>query len=222
MRYTSWLTKGLGVLLALLGSGVAIYIVTTDSCNVYHTSTATQDLNSDALGPWQVVKASGKDSSGRTAEFLVAVLAQEHRWKFRKTEILESGRADSVLPPFVASLPEFEVAQEVIAVGVASQEGGTLTEEERADRRADEILKVVRPMAGVRNLYKLNLGQHREEKPAGDTSSQRRVILIGVMSRPPDMTVADLQEALFDALRDESRQLSFVVDRYSRFTLAEV
>jgi hypothetical protein len=126
MKHASWLTKGLGVLLALLGSGLAIYIVTTDSCNVNHTPAPSSELDSDPTSIWEVAVASGRDSSGRTAEFLVAVLAQEHRWELRETELLESGRADSVLPPFIASLPEFEEAQEIIAVGVASQEGGAL------------------------------------------------------------------------------------------------
>ena len=224
----SWLKALIGILGTVLGGGFAFYLIINNSCNspstVIHQSGAPPaPSNPPSNGSWTEFPISGEDGEGRRADFIVEVLAQEDRWKLRETDQLDSGPVERVLPPYLNRLEKLVKAKGVIVVGTASQEGGLLSEEGRADRRADQLLKLVKPLVGLKKIYKLNLGQHSKDQAvvASDTSYQRRVIIVGIMQSDPSMNVTDLRTALFNALSQESKY-SFDAVKYSKFVLEEV
>jgi hypothetical protein len=171
--------------------------------------------------PWTKVKVSGCDSQSRCATFDVAILAQEDRWVKEKWDLLESGPVTEVLPGYLKSLKKLLRAKEIIVFGTASEEGNISTEKPRADRRADEVLRIVRPLVRDSKLYKLNLGRHVKLGHDADTSYQRRVILAEIEKRDPNMGVEDIRHALYNALADVER-FSFNALDYSNFLFSEV
>lgn len=172
-------------------------------------------------GHWETHRASCHDGAGREANFVLAVLAQEDRWVYGDVDNLESGPVLDKLPSYLAVLPELWNAKELVAVGTASEEGSRASEEARAIRRADNILKVLRPIAGQRPLYRLSLGQHDKGHRGSETSDQRRVILIGIQDREPLMTFLDIKQCLRSKLGVYER-FSFNIGDYSAFDFSEV
>jgi hypothetical protein len=171
--------------------------------------------------PWTKVRVSGCDSQDRCATFDIAILAQEDRWVKKKWDLLESGPVAEVLPEYLGSLEKLLRAKEIIVVGTASEEGNLYSEEARADRRADAVLRIVRPLVHGSRLYKLNLGRHIKLGRDADTSYQRRVILAEIEKRESSMGVEDIRHALYDALDDVER-FSFNALDYSSFLFSEV
>jgi hypothetical protein len=171
--------------------------------------------------PWTKVKVSGCDPQSRCATFDVAILAQEDRWVKEKWDLLESGPVTKVLPGYLKSLKKLLRAKEIIVFGTASEEGDISTEEPRADRRADAVLRILRPLVQDSKLYKLNLGRHVKLGRDADTSYQRRVILAEIEKRDPNMGVEDIRHALYNALADVER-FSFNALDYSNFLFSEV
>jgi hypothetical protein len=234
----NWLTNFFNFLASLLFAGVVVYIIATNSCAAIYTPYQSRGTVSptrperlevaasptvteeESGGLWGKTWKKGRDHAGREAQFLVAALTRDYRWREGETQYVESGPIQSVLPEYLRELADLGEAKEVIAVGTASQEGDRRIEVDRADRRADAIIEVLRPITGSKPLYKLNLGQHVPTS-ARDTSYQRRVVIIDVMVRPLGMTEADLKEALLDALGYEEER-SFEAVRYSTFDFSEV
>jgi hypothetical protein len=223
---------------ALLG-GLALTLIFVNQCTLVNQSTSTQASSipptlTPAPGdgpsahpvfsenpPWTQIRVPGCDSQGRCASFDIAVLAQEDRWVKKKWDLLESGPVAEVLPDYLGSLKKLLRAKEIVVVGTASEEGGIDSEEARADRRADMILRIVRPLVRDSQLYKLNLGRHVRLGRNTDTSYQRRVILVEIEKRYPGMRVEDIRHALYDALDDVER-FSFSALDYSSFLFSEV
>lgn len=163
------------------------------------------------------------EANGKRALFRIAYLTQEKKWKFENESELNDGSllSDNIkqnLPKF----PNFSVAQGIVCVGTASQEGDKEKEELRADRRADAILFNVRinTISSDKELYKLNLGQYRGDRNLSTTETdyQRRVILVGIMEKDSKMNFDELKTALKNGLND-SKGLDYNTERYSKFQL---
>jgi hypothetical protein len=178
---------------------------------------------------WESKDVVGKDTStGKSAHFKIAIITQEHRWVFKSTTNVEDGdqneagvKVDEVLPPFLSQLPNFQNALGITVVGVASEEGEPTKEEARADKRADNVLKLLRKVAisNGKELYKLNLGRHKSTGTAltpYQTSSQRRLIVVGIMRQDPEMNFAALKAAFYNALQ-QPIGLAVPLSEYAQF-----
>jgi len=154
------------------------------------------------------------------------IITDQFRWKIGSHEYLDNGRKmTEELPKYLNSLPDFENALGLVAVGMASQENykNIAVEEDRAERRADNILLALNPhqLAREKEIYKLNLGIHEEEDKSltkDETSYQRKIIIIGVMNKSKDISFPKFEECLREAL-ELSGGLSFDKNRYSTFDL---
>ncbi len=163
-------------------------------------------------------------SNGMVAKFRIAIVTQEYRWKFASADSIETGSIERQLPNLLDKVSGFENAKGIIAVGAASQEGHINQEIARADRRADNILLVLRTheISEEKGLYKLNLGQYQSEdqsKSINETSVQRRVIIIAVLSSDPRMTFEEFKEALHKALDKSELKVTILKKSYSNFDL---
>lgn len=170
---------------------------------------------------WEKQEGTCQDQSGRKVEFVLAILDQEHRWVKESWVALETGSVEAELPKYLASLSEMSIAKEIVAVGTASEEGSQSNELERADRRADSLLRIIRPMADSRPLYKLSLGQHERTGDGPDTGYQRRVIVIALMDLDTAMEFEDIKRCLYSELTKAGR-FSFKIADYWEFVFSEV
>ncbi len=172
-----------------------------------------------------VFTVDGKDKAGRTAIFDVIVLNKDYVWRRgSETDLLRGDQPmvgndldTYIFRPDVRS--GLARASEVIAVGVASQEGGvdgeTLRAVKRAETGAGWLRIILGPSARVSTL---NLGQYRATcvtPDVGDTSWQRPFIMVGVRAAQPEV---NLNEALADAFTGKTNLPS--PECYSKFELA--
>jgi len=179
-----------------------------------------QTLGNDAM----LYLVSGRDAKGRTAHFDVIVLRKDIAWVKGSTEqITRNGQVlDGVQFKRVVFLNEvgqrLTAARQLIAVGVASQEGEQSSEESRASERARKIGLWLSEASGIgRGIWTLSLGQYREpclECETSETSWQRPIVVIGLRRSEAGLV---LGEALADALQGLSNLPS--PSRYTKFDL---
>lgn len=162
---------------------------------------------------------------GRRAFFDVVVMPKDYTWSmgsaaglsWRGTPLSE---AEAMERLFSAEVREgLGRWPEVIAVGVASQEGDMEEEEKRAEQRgrtqARLVGDIVSPLTGI---WVLNLGQYNTRcnaASAADTSWQRPVLMIGVRFQDPGVALA---QALENAMSGKSNIPGR--DCYSSFRMA--
>ena len=173
-----------------------------------------------------VFPIEGTDRSGRRALFDVVVLTKNYGWVLGSTE--ELARGDQKLGPEDIEneilAPQLRTglssAKELIAVGIASQEGAVETETHRAGLRAKRTAEWVRGAVDAKiPMSTLNLGRYVEpcsECEDPDTSWQRPFMVIAVKQSDPG---TDIGEALRSALSD--KQNLPAPERYSSFALAK-
>lgn len=222
-RLEKIITRGLELLLGVL-LGIALTIVYENNFvrvngdgNVVNIYTI---CNADTSLLWKEKYFSSHDEKGRKIEFVIAFLTAEKRWKIGSSEYFENGeKFDSSFPKYLRSLSNIEYCKDIIAVGLASEEGDIDYEYNRADKRGDKIIEILRPIVKDKNLYKLNLGKHNNTNQ-NETSSQRRIIIIGITKRQNEMTITDIKFALNEKLRKIMKQeIGLELNNYTSFEL---
>lgn len=219
---TSIWRKLLGFIIGLL-TGITLTIVYQNGqVNVAGENnivTNHQVKNEDTLSLWETQRFHTTDSLGRKIEFEISILSQEKRWEFGNSEYLENHQLfDEFFPEYLKKLSTINDCMELISIGVASQEGKVQDEFTRADKRADKILEILRPISKGKILYKLNLGRYSSIKLDSDTSKQRKVIIGGIKKRDPAMTFNDIRYALFNELKKEMEEkLGLSLSDYNDF-----
>lgn len=172
-----------------------------------------------------VFPIEGKDLARKRAAFDVAVLPADLAWARKSSTALVQGGApipenEAAARIFSAELRDgLSRSTEVIAIGLASQEGQRAEETERARRRAASAAGWLSTAVDGIPIWTLNLGQFRgtckATTEAADTGWQRPVIIVGV--RSPEQGV-NLTEAFADAISGKSNLPSR--DCYTNFDLA--
>jgi hypothetical protein len=172
-------------------------------------------------------RIDGKDSQGQPATFDFIMLTNEFTWAKGSTSQVISG--DRVIPEAEAAhrvlsqqvRDSLASASDLIAVGLASQEGERTQEEARAFERAKTVShwmsKFSKPEMA---LWTLTLGQYDKAckgQEDSDSSFERPVIFAGVRSKADGV---NLQEALADAISGHDNLPSRGC--YSRFDLTKI
>jgi eukaryotic-like serine/threonine-protein kinase len=164
----------------------------------------------------------GLDKNGKSAEFNMAVLSQEYRWKPGSADAVYLGNADQAIPvkdlkPVLESKGIIKIMDnpnQIIAVGMSSCEGPQQAEEVRAYERAKTIqTSLSKTIFAVKDYPLLNLGQFRRDscsRNAKDNSFQRTMILMGIRKETAGVVLA---EALHARLAKISKD--FKLDDYS-------
>jgi hypothetical protein len=210
-----WWGAGLLAIAALLGGGY------------YYTSLMKKHAARDRIENAYFFRIDGKDSQGRPASFDFVILTNDFTWVKGSTSevsaqgasIPEAEAAERVFSPKIRE--SLSKASDLIAVGLASQEGEREREEERAVARSQTIagwLTKVSPSAAT--LWTMTLGQYNKgckQQEDTDTSFERPIILSGVRSKASG---ANLQEALADAISGHDNLPSR--ECYSRFDMTKV
>lgn len=164
----------------------------------------------------------GLDKNGKSAEFNMAVLSQEYRWKPGSSDAVYLGNADQAIPvrdlkPVMEAKGIVKIMDnpnQIIAVGMASCEGPQPSEELRAYERAKTVQTALgKTIFAVNDYPLLNLGQFRRDscsRNAKDNSFQRTMILMGIRKESAGVI---LSEALHARLAKISKD--FKLDDYS-------
>lgn len=180
----------------------------------------TQQWGSSVVFPIE-----GKDAARKRAVFDVAVLPTDLSWARGSASILtqadaeipEPETADRVFTPELRS--GLDRSAQVIAVGVASQEGQLEEESERARQRASTAAGwLAKAVPTEKGIWTLNLGQFKGTCKAADgvtgTGWQRPLIIVGIREQEDGV---NLTEAFADAISGKSNLPSR--DCYTNFDL---
>ena len=165
---------------------------------------------------------NAKDDSGRNTSFRILLFTDEFRWVINSFDAIEKSGAR---PHFTDEMKAvLNSAKEIIAVGASSEEipsgisakAGRELEEKRAARRAEKIAVWVREVLGKPiPVRKLNVGHHAPTG-AGDTSDQRRVVIILVLDHDED---ADIDESLRTAMAGEASRAPIFQALLTKYSL---
>jgi hypothetical protein len=170
-----------------------------------------------------VIVRSARDDQGRRASFRVLLFTDEFRWRMSSYESLESRAEQPTFTPEMKAV--LDRAREIIVVGASSEEivpglsleAGRRREEDRAGRRAGRIAWWVRQaLSSPVPVRKLNVGHHMPTG-SGDTSDQRRVVIILVLEREDGTNV---DQALRAAMALESINAPIFEALLTRYSLA--
>ena len=150
---------------------------------------------------------NAEDDQGRRTSFRILLFSDEFKWRLNSYDVVEHGAARPLFTDEMKAV--LNSAREVICVGASSEEipagvsfaAGRRKEERRAALRAEKIAVWVREvLERPIPVRKLNVGHH---SPTGDgeTSDQRRVVIILVLDQDEG---ADVDQALRAAMAGES------------------
>ncbi len=182
------------------------------------------EVTATRWGEAAVFPVSGRDAAGAGADFFVIVMPKDYTWARRSSDQII--RNDDVLSDediaarvFAAEMREgLAATTDIMAVGVASQEGAVAVESARAAERAKTAaLWLERHSGSQAAIWLLNLGQFRDAcaaKDRGDTSWQRPVLFVSVRRKDEGV---DLAQALANAIAGKANLPSR--ECYSNFDL---
>lgn len=214
-RYSRWL-----VTLAWVVAGGWLASATADEVRFYYLVPPTPPEVTRDL----VVK-NAPDKAGLKTSFRILLFSDEFRWRLNSSNAIEQ---DKQRPHFTEEMKEvLNKAQEVICVGASSEEipvgvsfeEGRAQEERRAARRADQIALWVREaLSRPIPVRKLNVGHHvRTQSGPGDTSDQRRVVIILVLDHEDG---ANIDQALRNAMAAERSRAPVFESLLTNYSLA--
>jgi hypothetical protein len=171
-----------------------------------------------------VVVRNAPDDKGRRASFRILLFSDEFRWRMNSYNALESTPTQ---PDFTKEMRAvLNDAEEVICIGASSEEipagvsfeKGRAEEEKRAARRAERIAVWVRgALSKAIPVRKVNVGHHVPTGHAGDTSEQRRVVIILVLDSDEK---TDVDQALRAAMARESERAPVFETLLTKYSLA--
>jgi len=214
-RYTRWLVTFAWILV-----GGWLVSATTDEIRFYWLVPPTPPEVTRDL----IVK-DATDKAGLRTSFRILLFSDEFRWRLNSSNAIEQ---DKDRPRFTEEMKAvLDKAQEVICVGASSEEipagvsfeDGRAQEERRAARRAEQIAVWVREaLSRPIPVRKLNVGHHtRTQSAAGDTSDQRRVVIILVLDHDDG---ANIDQSLRSAMAAERSRAPVFESLLTNYSLA--
>lgn len=175
-------------------------------------------------GDSTVFTITGADAGGREATFELLLLSRSISWTRRSSSTISRDGQELTEEQVTREVLGGEVQRrlaasiEIIAAGASSAEGSEATETERAAERAVTTATWVGLVAPDKQVSTLNLGQYQArcaaEGQAADTSWQRPLLIIGVVSKAEGV---QLDQALSNAMSGKTNLPSPTC--YSRFDL---
>jgi len=171
--------------------------------------------------------ANALGGSGQTWQFVpdrdfdLFVLSGEYHWGLGTTDVLgPDGQALDMARQMDTLIEQYgRQYGDLIAVGTASCEGDIEEENDRAEKRADHLVTLLRSALGRlrdgREIHALSLGKFHDCSGHRNTVNQRRILLAAEKTRS---CPADLRDRLYQ-LFQRRRPSGFTPDDYSSFEL---
>lgn len=195
-------TRALATLVWLVAGGWLATTTASDLRYLWSTPPTPPEVTHD------LVVNNAADHQGRRASFRILLFSDEFRWRLNSFDEIEHRASQPNFTPEMKAV--LNSAEEIICVGASSEEIpsgvsfslGRAQEERRAARRAEKIAVWVREvLERPIPVRKLNVGHHTPTKHPGDTSGQRRVVIILVLKHEDG---ANIDQSLRAAMAGES------------------
>ena len=167
---------------------------------------------------------NAEDLLGRRAMFRVLLFTDEFRWRLSSHDALNDGAAEPHFTPEMKAV--LSSAKEIICVGASSEElprvprqstGACVKSGARAGGRRRSPSGCVRLLSNPIPVRKLNIGYHAPTRGAGDTSDQRRIVIILVLDHDDD---TNIDQALRSAMARESLRAPIFDTLLTKYSLA--
>jgi hypothetical protein len=165
------------------------------------------------------------DQQGLRTSFRILLFSDEFRWRINSFNSIEQEKERPLFTDEMKAV--LNSAREIICVGASSEEiptgvsfdEGREQEERRAGRRAEQIAVWVRQvLSRPIPVRKLNVGHHaRTPGVAGDTSDQRRVVIILVLDHDQG---ANIDQSLRSAMTAERLRAPVFESLLTNYSLA--
>ena len=171
-----------------------------------------------------VIVRNAHDLAGWGVSFRILLFTDEFRWRLNSYEQLDGTTTHPAFTPEMKAV--LDDAREIVCIGASSEEippgvspdAGRINEERRAARRADQIAVWVRAaLSRPIPVRKLNIGYHAPTGRAGDTSDQRRVVIVLVLDHDER---ANIDQALRFAMARESMRAPIFQSLLTEYSLA--
>ena len=183
----------------------------------------------------------GTDKAGRKANLRIYILSQDYSWLFGDGGAITGPNGPADLGGLLSGgdfQARFCEAESILAIGTSSFEGAQALNHRLAKERAQRLLGALSARLGAcpgggPKLLGASLGEHAETSPCPGrercpeaTSSQRRLILVGVEAGSENSDSLNYSEALWSGMRRfDSEQDSFFKDfrlaDYDQFEVLE-
>lgn len=175
----------------------------------------------------------GTDKAGRTATLRIYLLGEDYSWIFGDGQNLTGPDGPADLPALFAGrgfLDRFCSADSILAIGTSSFEGPQALNHRLARQRGQRLVGILSDKmnvcsAGGPALLAASLGEHAETSPCPGrercpeaTSSQRRLILVGVEAASDENGRINYDEALWSGMRQFAAEQE---DFFRDFRLAD-
>ena len=220
-RWHSWHTRlwVLSAVALVVGGGCLTYATVVDVNRIAHTLPPKPPEVAR-----EVIVKDAQDLTGRRATFRILLFSDEFRWRMNSHDALENAQNSPDFTPEMRAV--LDSAREIICVGASSEEiptgvsfdRGRVQEEQRAARRSEQIaVWVRRALSRPVSVRKLNVGHHIPTGQRGDTSGQRRVVIILVLDRDDD---TNIDQALRSAMAHESSRAPVFDALLTQYSLA--
>ncbi|MCC5944396.1 MAG: hypothetical protein JJT94_05630 [Bernardetiaceae bacterium] len=159
----------------------------------------------------------GQDSSGRIARFSIIIVDRSHYWTAHNTTSIYNAEINGMqqdICSFILSkyslLHRIWLREGVIAVGNACQEPyGPERNSKIAYERAKTLADCFANIYNKRNIFLLNLGQHKEIK-TDNIDIQRSILIVGILAKQEGV---NKNEALYDAFK-KLETMPFDIDNF--------
>lgn len=181
----------------------------------------------------------GTDNAGRTAVLRIYILSEDYSWLFGNGTGMVGPNGEADLDALLSGgdfQERFCAAESILAIGTSSFEGESALNHRLARSRGNRLVSALSAQlskcdGGGPKLLAASLGEHAETSPCPGrercpeaTSSQRRLIMVGVEAGSKDSANLNYDEALWSGMRRfDSEQESFFKDfRLSDYDQFEV
>lgn len=170
----------------------------------------------------------GTDAAGRTARLRIYILNEDYSWVFGDGERIVGPNGEARIADLLAGgdvQQRICSASSILAIGTSSFEGPQALNHRLARSRGRKLVGALSGLlpaceTGGPKLLAASLGEHAETSPCPGrarcpeaTSSQRRLILVGVQAEDTNNPDINYDEALWSGLRRfETEQESFFKD----------
>lgn len=176
-------------------------------------------------GSWGVTDIQSKDSQGNSFNLSVFILGEDYNWAYESCKYIEKNGENVNFAEYLdyqSVIDRLEVAKDVIAVGLASQEGKyPELEKERAYARARNLKLLLEQYVktNTAEFHKLTIGRYIgkkvNSKSIKETAYQRPIIIVAVYEKSPNI---DLRKELRMVLK-ESHKMPVKLNDYEQFEL---
>jgi hypothetical protein len=166
---------------------------------------------------WESIPGGGTDKNGKKVKVLIHLLAGEYKWACGSSSKIELGDAPADLTTHIKSLVISPEADVLVAIGMASVEGGFDSQAKLSKDRTDMLVTIIkRELENNKSVHGLSLGRFKDEKTKSEctlTADQRRVVVIEVIDQDENI---DYESAVYDALVNANlkTQIPFNVMNY--------